>query len=110
VHRHITISAWHSSAPAHLSTIRFGRTFIENPQGGKKLHLDSTIAAGATRRVTFDHRKLGGASDEPINLRLDYVYQAPDAGRASDAPEPPLQFWEARLTVADLAACSSTRD
>jgi len=86
-------------------TTRRGRTFEGNPAGGKKLKTDTTLEAGRTRGYSLRIANLGGPASEPINVRLDYVYQAPDAVDHAKAPEKPLPFLEQRVVFSELSPC-----
>ena len=107
VHRHIAVSVWRSSAPSRVWLTRLGRTFGPRADGSKRLASDTTIPAGQRRSFAVDAAKLGGSAAAPINVRFDYVFQAPDAVDPATAPEPTLSFWERRVRLADLPRCSA---
>jgi hypothetical protein len=106
VHRHVAITAWRSSSPAGSWTTRLGRTFGPDANGSKKLLSDTTLAPGRARRFQIAAARFGGRRDEPINVRFEFVFQAPDRVDSEHAPEPALNFWERRFRLSDLPRCS----
>jgi hypothetical protein len=108
VHRHIAISVWRSTAPSKVWVNRLGRTFGPAAGGSKRLVSDTTIPAGTRRTFSIDARRLHGSMDEPVNVRFEYVYQAPDAVTA-EPPEPALPFWNRRALVSELPRCGPSQ-
>lgn len=104
VHRRMVLRAWRSSAPERLVEAVFGRRFRPLRGGGKQTTADTTIAPGRSGRLRVRPAALGGASTDPIQLELRYIY-ALDERAAAPADDVSRVVLRRAVAPAALSRC-----
>ncbi len=104
VNRHMVVRIWQSTSPQTMVEHFIGRRFEGVELGGKRLVLDSTLAAGETREFASTKMDL---LPEPINVDLRYIYPLDEFAKLAPGTHRFATVFRERKPLSDFAPCSS---
>ena len=109
VHRHIVLKAWRSNAPENLVEAFYGRRFKPLVEGGKVTIWDSSLPPNTYRDWAFSPGSLRGATDEPINIEVRFLYGSRESYLPPFSEEPHSVVYRVRSPFAEIDNCPTPK-
>jgi hypothetical protein len=105
VNRHIVLRLWQSESPQSMVEHFIGRRFEGDEEGEKALVLDTSLAAGESRRFGASLLAVAPVAGAPVNVELRYIYPLDEFAPLAPGTRRFATVFRERKPLSEFAPC-----